>query len=219
MLINNQFIFLGQKNFHKDTLVVANFNLGGEIEWNYELVAENGKSIEVIDNNIFALGSTSSDEFSDNVRISFININNGELFDEVILGDSVNNETFFDMKKDGQNLLIQGNLNCCDLLENDEYGSVFIMRFSLENIVSTKSPYENKIQIYPNPVINDLVIEYEFNNSYDVIIFDLLGKRVLQIDKSYQRTKIDMKDLDSGMYILHVEDLDGRLWTNKILKF
>jgi len=78
--------------------------------------------------------------------------------------------------------------------------------------LSTNDFIKSKVNIYPNPVQNEIHIETgEVVNSVEV--FDLLGKQILNSkDKN-----IDVSGLQSGIYLLKINTNQGSL-TEKIIK-
>jgi len=75
--------------------------------------------------------------------------------------------------------------------------------------------YENQIGIYPNPVSNVLKI-----NSTDQLrslrLFDSMG-RVYHLNTNNDNS-LDISSINSGMYYLQIETINGRKETHKIIK-
>ncbi|MDH7911267.1 T9SS type A sorting domain-containing protein [Winogradskyella sp. SYSU M77433] len=69
------------------------------------------------------------------------------------------------------------------------------------------------LNIYPNPVKNNLYIEGV--NVYDISMYNILGER---IDVEFKEGKVDVSSLDSGMYLLKVSNDLGQSKTFKVLK-
>lgn len=73
----------------------------------------------------------------------------------------------------------------------------------------------SSIKIYPNPVNSILSV---YNNTIfenlKITTFDLFGKKVLPTSFN----SIDMNGLNSGLYIILIEDQNGELVTKKIIK-
>jgi type IX secretion system substrate protein/fibronectin type III domain protein len=75
-----------------------------------------------------------------------------------------------------------------------------------------------EINIYPNPVKNELVIEMGgYESVIDVIICDLKGKIIMKRTKISSPATIDMSELASGLYIIHIET-DKGIITSRIVK-
>lgn len=75
--------------------------------------------------------------------------------------------------------------------------------------------YAPKVKIYPNPSNGTLFIELTEANIFQIIIFDVLGKNVLQIQGN--KREIDISGLQSGIYFLRVTTENGTLY-RKIIK-
>jgi hypothetical protein len=67
--------------------------------------------------------------------------------------------------------------------------------------------------IYPNPA-NEIVTVKSDENIESLEIFSLEGSKI----KSCNATKIDISDLSSGMYIMHIKTAEGKFGTKKIIK-
>ena len=90
------------------------------------------------------------------------------------------------------------------------------------SIANQSNTFEN-IQIFPNPVKNELFLDVRLNEALDiqVDVISWLGQVVFQ--KQYfklheLRDNIDLKDLPQGGYILRVQASNGSVYTEKIIK-
>ena len=76
--------------------------------------------------------------------------------------------------------------------------------------------WEYEISIYPNPATTTLNLTSTGISDFSVSIMDITGK-VIKTEKMLDQTfTIDVSDLSSGMYMLHLVSDDG---ANKIVKF
>ena len=73
-----------------------------------------------------------------------------------------------------------------------------------------------ELSIYPNPTSNLLHIEASQTDVSTVEIFDVQGKRVMQVSPA-NLSEIDVSQLTNGMYFLKVSTSDGEL-TRKFVK-
>ncbi|MBN2612715.1 MAG: T9SS type A sorting domain-containing protein [Bacteroidales bacterium] len=76
----------------------------------------------------------------------------------------------------------------------------------------------SRIQVYPNPVVSNLNI-----NSAELIqsisILDITGKTIIEVNNvNSQNTKINLNNLYKGIYIVHVQTLNGESFTGKVTK-
>lgn len=74
--------------------------------------------------------------------------------------------------------------------------------------------------IYPNPTDGQLHLELEnlpFGETVCCQIFNLAGKKVMQLPISNPKSMIDLSHLTSGMYILHLTSSSSLLSTKKVV--
>ncbi|MDB5211020.1 MAG: Right-handed parallel beta-helix repeat-containing protein [Sediminibacterium sp.] len=77
------------------------------------------------------------------------------------------------------------------------------------------------IKLYPNPVRQDLRIDYKIDGQYQLrlMIYDLNGKLVLDKNKMSTGSLFSLKELSSGTYLISIHDTKGKLiYTDKIIK-
>jgi len=76
-----------------------------------------------------------------------------------------------------------------------------------------------KVLLYPNPTSGQVYIEQLDGQAHDLYInvFDNLGREIAQYQASGEQTTIDLKDLPSGVYYIHVRQ-DQRVSTHKLVK-
>lgn len=77
---------------------------------------------------------------------------------------------------------------------------------------------ENDVKIFPNPFLNELVIETPNSTTERIEIFSGDGSLVLNSRKSSSNTKVDTHLLKPGFYIVKVTERNGRTTSHKILK-
>ncbi len=77
--------------------------------------------------------------------------------------------------------------------------------------------FENNLRIYPNPVSDYLMIETGLEAEYQFEIFDLAGK--LQISESASKAinKIDVQNLNSGIYFIRILTEQNIIKTQKFI--
>lgn len=79
-----------------------------------------------------------------------------------------------------------------------------------------EQPFEN-LNIYPNPVVNDRVyITSKTTAPKDIEIFDVLGKRVMQITISSK--ELNVSSLTPGVYIIKIKEGEQRATRKLIIK-
>jgi len=73
----------------------------------------------------------------------------------------------------------------------------------VDSVVSVNETSENdQIKFYPNPAISELFIEQEAANDLDVVIMDIQGKAVLTRTLNQRRSRLDVSELPSGVYVI-----------------
>ena len=88
--------------------------------------------------------------------------------------------------------------------------------FEYSDIVSITSETTNQeLQIYPNPVKNELNI---IAGQGQATIYNLLGQPVTQLQITNERSMINVHDLQKGQYILYVQKEDGTMTTKRFVK-
>ena len=82
--------------------------------------------------------------------------------------------------------------------------------------ISTEKPnYRNKFTIYPNPVKTELFIKSSNQKIKEYIIYDVAGRLIK--NEKYTGEKIDVIDLEPGVYMLHLKMRDDT--APRILEF
>lgn len=103
----------------------------------------------------------------------------------------------------------------------DENGCTFTsLDIIIDALVSTDNPKANgKIEIYPNPVTNQLFVRYdaEKNKIDKVDIYDAQGKLALKNPTIYEDACIDMRTLEKGLYIIKIYSIN-KVYSEKIIK-
>lgn len=88
---------------------------------------------------------------------------------------------------------------------------------TFSNVTLSNTNFEKvELSIYPNPTSNLLHIETSQTDISRVEIFDVQGKRVMQVSAT-NLSEIDVSQLINGMYFLKVSTSDGEL-TRKFVK-
>ena len=98
---------------------------------------------------------------------------------------------------------------------NNEY---YIDDITFDEIVlsNTVNPILQSAQIYPNPVSDILNIRTE-ENVDEVVLYDLLGRRLLSKTPDANATTLDMSGIETGIYMLEMR-IDGDRKSIKIVK-
>lgn len=76
---------------------------------------------------------------------------------------------------------------------------------------------EEKYKIYPNPVKDFLSIETNFTDEMEVCFADVLGREVKKL-KITSSNKIDVCDLEKGIYLFRISNKGKSVRTQKLVK-
>ncbi|UOK41952.1 MULTISPECIES: ELWxxDGT repeat protein [Flavobacterium] len=130
----------------------------------------------------------------------FLNDNNHGAYDMF----SSNNKIYFLANNgySGYELYVAGPQNVLSL---NEYNS------------DIKSDDKNQILIYPNPT-NSIVTLRSNSVINEVVVFDSLGKKVLETIIASEEGRIDLSSLNSGLYLLKIQSNDSASFRKVIKK-
>jgi hypothetical protein len=108
-------------------------------------------------------------------------------------------------------------------LKVTQNGCVSIVSDNYTYVVTAIANFENGqyIKFYPNPVQNELKINFNLTgqSNISIKIFNNSGKLILANDKISSGTNINLKSLTIGTYIVQVQDKNGKqVFTDKLIK-
>lgn len=75
----------------------------------------------------------------------------------------------------------------------------------------------NKIVFYPNPSKNDLYFSLDTYQHKRIKIYNSLGQQVIHQKILSKENKIDLKDLNNGLYFIEITDENGQLFDSQKL--
>lgn len=85
----------------------------------------------------------------------------------------------------------------------------------VQTIISIKQNTIGGLSVYPNPVTNaNLYITFNSSNAKTVVVYDILGKQVLESKTS--NNSVNVSNLKSGAYIIRITE-DGKTDTRKFI--
>lgn len=85
---------------------------------------------------------------------------------------------------------------------------------TLYNQLATKELESIKVELYPNPVVNELSIHTKYKIT-KVEVLDWNGKNLKMVK---DKNNIEMKELPSGVYFIRISLQDGKILNYKVLK-
>ena len=88
-----------------------------------------------------------------------------------------------------------------EIIVGNERGGLhlFTSDIKVESALSTTEPIENTINIYPNPVRNQMVVSSDIDQA---IIYSINGNKVLDLGSMNAQDVVDLSHIPKGMYIL-----------------
>jgi hypothetical protein len=92
----------------------------------------------------------------------------------------------------------------------------FIVFLAIQSHGQTRVPPdggEHIIKFYPNPAISFITFDLQKNSdkSYDMQIFNFLGKMVFEQKNIPSKTTINLNEYSRGVYIYQLRDHDGKI--------
>jgi hypothetical protein len=114
------------------------------------------------------------------------------------------------------NNVIPTGANDIIVLASENNGAVRVVARSLNDLtLSSESFAISGLKVYPNPVANGtLFIETEANAEKTVVIFDVLGKQVLNTSTS--DNAINVSGLNAGIYVVRITE-EGKTASTKLV--
>jgi len=88
----------------------------------------------------------------------------------------------------------------------------------LECPTSLEELSQLKIYIFPNPVSETLFINDDLNQISEIALYDINSKKLIQVRKHDSLTKLDVSNLSSGLYLLHLTNRNGEVKIQKLYK-
>lgn len=69
------------------------------------------------------------------------------------------------------------------------------------------------MRFYPNPAITSINFEFQksFDKSYNLQVFNFIGKKVLDLKTVTQKINIPLTDFYRGVYIYQLRDRSGKI--------
>lgn len=167
------------------------------------------------DGSILAIGasgnSNSNGSFSGHVRLYR---NNSGIWTQI--GNDIDGEATNDGSGFATSISSDGNDIAIGAQRNDGNGtdSGHVRVYNLTTLLSNQNFNSNfAFKLYPNPVIDVFNVDID-NEIKFVEIYSMQGQKVL-ISKSKQ---VDVSSLSNGIYVVRVEDVNGKIGAQKLIK-
>jgi len=141
------------------------------------------------------------------------------------LGGDANYEIWGIIATDDDGCLLYGTKYDNDTVPERDIHIWKVLRDEI-NIITEVSELQEKpetISVYPNPAIDYLNIELDQSNNWNNLtlsIFKIDGKKVFQkqINEKGNQLKVNLQNLISGLYVLHISKSNKIIYSEKILK-
>lgn len=115
-------------------------------------------------------------------------------------------------------VVILNNINTFVLLKRIFYIIILIAGFNFSSSAQVKSTYVQTdavktVKFYPNPAVSYINFEFEknYDNSYSLLIFNFIGKKVIELKVSEQKITLPLTDYYRGVYIFQLRDKQGNI--------
>jgi hypothetical protein len=94
-------------------------------------------------------------------------------------------------------------------------GSPLSVTYSFDPNLSVEEEEFTSVEIFPTQVKDELTVST--NKNLTAEIYDILGKKVKQVNVLSGESTIDVRDLTSQLYIIRFKSVDGNTLTKKII--
>ena len=98
------------------------------------------------------------------------------------------------------------------------YIFLLIGGFHFSSTAQVRSTFisDNEVKIvkfYPNPAVGSINFEFQttFDKSYTLLIFNFIGKKVMDLKPSDKKIMIPLTDFYRGVYIFQLRDAKGNI--------
>jgi hypothetical protein len=102
------------------------------------------------------------------------------------------------------------------ILKKFFYIFLFIAGLNFSSQAQVNSTFINNevvktVKFYPNPAVSSINFEFEknYDASYNLVIYNFIGKKVIEMKISEQKINIPLTDFYRGVYIFQVRDKQG----------
>ncbi|MGZ2370627.1 cadherin domain-containing protein [Ancylomarina sp. YFZ004] len=156
--------------------------------------------------------------------LSAVDVDASDIHTFELVTDEADNDSF---GIEGENLILNTELDFETkssyrilVKVSDEAGASFEKEFEISVMISTgiEPILETELQLYPNPVVNNLKVRCDGIKS--VKVFNVIGKLVLVSNNvsGLLEMNLNFSDLKSGLYLVRIELNNNEVITKKIVK-
>jgi hypothetical protein len=106
----------------------------------------------------------------------------------------------------------------CTYSDNNQiWNHPFYSSCYVKIVLNINNPAAIDFNIYPNPFLDKIYIEFEKNQSYDLSLINNLGQIIREIEVKSNKQSIDLSELKAGVYYLRISGAN-KTKTVKIIK-
>jgi hypothetical protein len=97
------------------------------------------------------------------------------------------------------------------------YALSTILLLSLQSKSQDRNPGENPataiVKFYPNPATSIITFDFQrgYDKSFNLQIFNFIGKKVQEINNVTPKTTVNLNDFYRGIYIFQLKDKNGKV--------
>ena len=98
------------------------------------------------------------------------------------------------------------------------YIFLFIAGLHFSSTAQVKSTFisDNEVKtvkFYPNPAVSFINFEFQkaYDKSYNLLIFNFIGKKVIDLKPSEKKITVPLTDFYRGVYIFQLRDAKGNI--------
>jgi PKD repeat protein len=93
--------------------------------------------------------------------------------------------------------------------ENTEIKTQYILVDENGGSISIKENKNIEFEIFPNPSNGVFFLSQKANTDSQLTVFDIFGKKIINLDFKTESEKLDLSHLSNGVYFLTIENKDG----------
>lgn len=207
--LNNKF----QSVFSITNVVPSNFIVwfktnAAAAETQYEIIDQNGTQVMLRSN------LASNTQYRDTLQLPFGCY-------QFKITDSDNDGIDFWANQDGAGFARFRQSNGAPLKNfGGDFGKSFIYNFTVDYPLTYESILQSQeVKLYPNPTRNQFTIEGENIESKQIVVYNTLGQVIkCTLNMGINKVTVDIENLPSGIYHVHVKNTNGVVKSFKLVK-
>jgi len=90
------------------------------------------------------------------------------------------------------------------------WGNAFVYKLNNTVVHILNNNMLNEMEVYPNPVVDELYIGLPENKTCEILLFDMSGRKIKDERIKLESFRLSMSNLPAGIYLLSVWDLSSK---------